>query len=302
MAGVQLSIIIAAHNASTVIDTCLSALAPQAGSVALEVIVADSSTDATPFIVRERFPWVRLLHFDEPLPVPALRGQGIAVAEGAIIAILDPHCVAAPDWAAQVVRAHGDHTHAAIGGPVDLFGAESASYATWSRYLNEYGFFMSPVRRGGSGSLPGNNLSYKRAALFDGPTPRYPVYWRTFVNAGIEGARPPMWLQPEIRVEVNKPIPFAEFLRSRYHHGRCFAGMRVRGASKGTRAVRAVSTALVPLLLMWRRTAGFWPKQKQRVRFAATVPAQVAFFLVWASGEACGYLLGAGRSCEQIYY
>lgn len=302
MAGVQLSIIIATHNASTVIDTCLSALAPQAGAIALEVIAADSSTDATPVIIRERFPWVRLLHFDEALPAPVLRGRGIAAAQGAIIAMLDPYCITAADWAAQIVRAHGAHAHAAIGGPVDLFHAESASYAGWSQYLNEYGLFMSPVQRGDSGTLPGNNLSYKRAALFDGATPRYPNYSRAFVKLDQEKTAPPMWMEPEIRVEINKPIAFAAFLRTRYHHGRCYAGMRVSGRSTVTRTIRAASAALVPLVLLWRLTAGFWGKQRQRARFAATLPAQMAFFLVWACGEASGYLLGTGRSCEQTYY
>lgn len=302
MAGVQLSVVIATHDASTVIDACLSALAPQAGAVALEVIVADSSTDATPMIVRERFPWVRLLHFEDSLAVPALRGRGIAAARGAIIAILDPFSVAAPDWAAQVLRAHESHAHTAIGGSVDLFQAESASYATWSRYLNEYGLFMSPIVRGGTWILPGSNLSYKREALFDGPTPRFPVFWKTFVNWNIESGGSPMWLEPGIRVELNKPIAFAEFFRTRYHHGRCFAGMRVMGATRTTRTMRAGSTLLVPLILMWRWTAGFWPKQRRRLRFAATMPAQLALFGMWAWGEAWGYLRGTGRSCEQLYY
>jgi len=302
MGGVQLSVVIAAHNASDVIAACLSALAPQSGHVALEVIVADSSTDATAAIVATQFPWVRLLHSDEPQTIPALRGRGIAAAEGAVIAILDPFSVAAPDWATQVVNAHARQHHLVAGGSVDLYRAASASYATWALYLNEYGLFMSPVVRGATWILPGSNLSYKRAALFDGLTPRYPVFWKTEANRVIEGGGSDLWLEPDVRVELNKPIPFGDFLRTRYHHGRCFAGMRVDGATWTTRAARAVSALLVPVVLMGRWTRGFWPKRTGRMRFVASMPAQLALFSVWAWGEACGYLRGTGRSCGQLFY
>ena len=77
---VALSVIIASHDADDVIDACLHALELQRASVNLEVIVADSSKDLTAERVRDRFGWVRLLHTDEPLTVPALRGRGIAAA------------------------------------------------------------------------------------------------------------------------------------------------------------------------------------------------------------------------------
>jgi hypothetical protein len=302
MDDIRLSVVIAAHNVSGVIDACLLALAAQSATTPLEVIVADSSTDSTPEIIRERFPWVRLLHFDEPLAVPVLRGRGIAAARGAIIAILDPFSVAASDWALQLLGAHARHSHIVIGGSVDLYRAESASYATWSVYLNEYGLFMSPVVRGETWILAGSNLSYKRAALFDGSTPRYPVFWKTYVNWEIEGGGSPLWLEPDVRVELNKPVAFSDFLGTRYLHGRCFAGMRVERASTAVRVARAASTPAVPLLLLWRWTCGFWPKRRGRLRFAATMPAQLAFFSVWAWGEAWGYLRGSGTCCEQLYY
>jgi len=272
------------------------------GTVIVEVIVADSSSDATPAVVGTNFPWVRLLHFEEPLTVPALRGRGIAAARGDIIAVLDPFSVAAPDWATQVVKTHGRHSHLVIGGSVDLYRAESASYAAWALYLNEYGLFMSPVMRGVTWILPGSNLSYKRVALFDGDTPRYPVFWKTNANWAIEGSGSPLWLEPDVKVELNKPIPFSDFLRTRYHHGRCFAGMRVAGAPGSSRVVRAASSALVPIVLMGRWMSGFWPKRRRRARFVATMPAQFALFTVWAWGEAWGYLRGTGRSCGELFY
>ena len=301
MAPVDLSVVIAAHDASAVIDTCLAALEPQCRGRQVEVIIADSSTDGTPERVACRFPWVRLLRFTEPLTVPALRGRAIAVAQAPIIAILDPYSVAASDWVEQVIRAHARQPHAVIGGSVGLYRADRCSLATWTVYLNEYGLFMPPTVRGETWIVPGSNVSYKRPVLFDGATPRYPVFWKTFANWEIERTGSPLWLEPAMRVDLNKPIPLTEYLRTRYAHGRCFAGMRVRDRSAAVRLLRAMSTPLVPPILIWRWTRGFWPKRRHRGRFVLTLPTQLALFTVWAWGEVWGYLFGSGDSCDRLY-
>jgi hypothetical protein len=111
-----------------------------------------------------------------------------------------------------------------------------------------------------------------------------------------------MWLEPEMRVHLNKPIALTDFMKTRYDHGRCFGGMRVRNASHLVRVWRTASIALVPVVQVWRWSRGFWPKRRQRLRFVLTLPAQFAMFSVWAYGEAWGYLRGPGRSCERLFY
>lgn len=302
MSTLRLSVVIASHDAEAVIDTCLSALETQCRTPNTEVIVADSSTDGTAAAIRTRFPWVRLLHFDAPLATPHLRGHGIASSRGEVVAILDPFSVAAPDWAERVCAAHAAVPNLAIGGAVGLHRPQTRSWSDWTIYFNEYGLFMPPIQRGPTWIVPGSNVAYKRVALFDGLVPRYPVFWKTFVNWDIEKSGSPLWLADDVVVELNKPIPFSDFLESRYLHGCCFGGMRLAGAGPGTRGLRAASTAAVPLLLAARWTRGFWPKRRHRIRFMLTLPGQLVLFAVWAAGEAWGYLRGPGRSCEHLFY
>jgi len=301
MAKVELSVVIASHDAATVIEACLAALEPQRAD-GVEVILADSSGDGTCDLARRRFPWVHVLHFDQPLAIPTLRGRGLAASTGQVIAFLDPFSIAAGDWARQVLAAHRLHQNLVIGGDVDLHRAESRPWTDWVIYLNEYALFMPPVARGETWILPGSNISYKRDALFDGTRPRYQDFWKTFVNREIAQSGSRLWLEPAIRVSLNKPIPFMDYLRTRFDHGRCFAGMRVKEASPVVRACRAASTPLVPVLLTWRWSRGFWSKRRHRVRFMTTIPLQLVLFGVWACGEACGYVRGAGRTCEQLFY
>jgi hypothetical protein len=109
----DLSIVMATHNASAVIARSLGALFEQTGIEGVEVIIADSSTDGTGSIA-QRFPGLRLLHFDEALTVPELRGRGIAAAGGSVIAILDPFAIVA-ELDREVIAAH-NVTDLIIGG------------------------------------------------------------------------------------------------------------------------------------------------------------------------------------------
>jgi glycosyltransferase involved in cell wall biosynthesis len=297
----DLSIVIAAHNAGAVIAASLRALTAQAGTEHSEIIVADSSTDGTPSIV-DAFPSVRLLHFDQPLTVPELRGRGIAAANGRVIALLDPFSIVAEDWTRAVLSAHETYAGPVIGGAVDLHDASNQTLLTWAIYINEYGAFMPPVRRGATDLVPGCNVSYKRTALFDGDRPRFHVFWKTFVNREIQARGSPLWLVPEVVVRLWKPIPFADFLVSRFDHGRCFAALRPPRRRTWSRLCRAAGSPLLPLLLSWRFGRAFWTKRRNRRKLIATLPLQILLFGSWAAGEGCGYLRGTGRSCERLLY
>jgi hypothetical protein len=231
-----------------------------------------------------------------------LRGRAIACAAAPIIAVLDPYSVPADDWAARVLAAHAGRPHPVIGGAVDLHEPAGKAFGAWVLYFNEYGLFMPPVTEGESALVPGNNVSYKRAALFAGGSPKYPVFWKTFVNEDAATAGLPLWVDPSIVVALNKPIRLADYLRTRYHHGRCYAARRASGRVPVYRVSRAATTPLVPLVLLWRWSRGILAKGRHRPRYLSTLPVQLVLFTCWAWGELWGYLLGDGRSCGRLYY
>jgi glycosyltransferase involved in cell wall biosynthesis len=292
---VTVSIVLAAHDAAGSIGRCLEALSRQDGLQDAEVIVASSSTDETDAIV-QRFPFVRHLRFAEPLTVPELRGRAIAIARGGIVAVIDPYSIVGEGWLSALRRAHEERPEAVIGGPVELADAGTRGLLEWALYINEYGMFLPPMASGPRDILPGSNVSYKRPALFDGDAPRYPAFWKTFANQQA-GA---LWLAADVRVALDKPVPFSDFLRTRYHHGRCFAGMRVTGL--GERLVRALTAPLLPAVFLWRWGSAYLARGRHRDKFFATLPLQVLLFGTWSWGELMGYLFGAGDSCRRLHY
>ena len=294
--------VIATHNARQVITTCLDSLAQQLDSQLDEVIVADSSDDETPEVIKAILPTGKLIHFDEPLTIPQLRGRGIAASRGEIIAILDPYSIVSSGWVDEVLNAHREHSNPVIGGTVDLYDEDRQSILAWAQYINEYGMFMSPAPEGEIEILPGSNITYKRHVLFEGKTPRSPEFWKTFINWDTETTGSALWLAPSIHVRLWKPIPFLDFLRTRRDHGRCFAGMRSKQASSVERFLRAVSTPLLPFVFLQRWGRRYWARHRRRKEFLLTLPLQFLLFGHWALGEFTGYCFGPNRSCQKLFY
>lgn len=296
-----LSVVIATHNASAVIAECLAALMAQRTAV-VEIIAADSSTDGTDRIVRERFPTVTLLHFDEALSLPRLRARGIQAARGEVVAILDPYSIADRGWSEAVIAEHRSRPNVVIGGTVDLDGPKTQGYRAWAQYINEYGMFMPPMPEGALELLAGSNVSYKRAALMDGVALEDDEFWKTFVNERVDAGGSALWLAPEVRIALKKPIPFDDFFRTRFDHGRCYAGMRVAGKSWRERWFRAATAPLLPFILLWRTGSRYWSKGRHRDKLVLTLPLQLLLFGNWALGELIGYLFGPGTCCKRLFY
>ncbi|NUN67330.1 glycosyltransferase family 2 protein (plasmid) [Pseudanabaena biceps] len=296
------SVVIGVHNAASVISSCLAALQAQIQGTNVEIIIVDSSTDKTDQIICEQFPDLQLLHFDQPLTLAELRGKGIAIAKGNIIAILDPYSVVAQNWLSELMRVHSEIPNLIIGGTVDLFNAEHQNLLTWAVYINEYGMFMPPLEAGAMEILAGSNISYKRKALFTGDNPKHSEFWKTFVNWNIEQDDSSLWQSPSMLVYLNKPIPFWDFFWTRFDHGRCFAGMRSLNLSPIERLVRALTSPLLPFVLLWRWGTRYWRKRRYRQQFLLTLPLQILLFGNWAWGECVGYCFGTGKSCDRLFY
>ena len=300
--SVVVSVVIACNDADTVIVECLERILGQGKSPDLEVILAMGSENGLAAGVEKQFPWVKLLRLERPTTLPVLRGRAIAMANGDIIAILDPYSMVSQDWKEQVIAAHSVWPNAVIGGAVDLYQAEHQGLLAWAQYFNEYGMFMSPVEEGAMDILPGCNLSYKRKRLFKDDKPVFDEFWKTFVHEDLEASGDELWQAPAVRVELYKPVGFFRFLASRFTHGRCYAAMRCTGAPLFSRVLRGLTAPLLPFVLQYRWGKRIWPKRHHRGKFILTLPIQFALFACWSLGELVGYLAGGGDSCRKLYF
>ncbi len=115
----SLSIIIVNWNVKPLLRRCLASVyASWGGRPGLEVIVVDNaSTDGSVPMVRDRFPQVRLLVNEVNRGFPAANNQGIAIARGRYLLLLNPDTEVVGDALSTMVAYADRHPDVGLIGP-----------------------------------------------------------------------------------------------------------------------------------------------------------------------------------------
>jgi hypothetical protein len=289
-----LSVVIASVNGMPYLGKCLDALAERCPGA--EVVVADWTDEATRAAVRERWPSVKLLSFDEPMAIPELRAAGVFAATAPVVALIEDHCIVVPSWGERLAAGHGAG-HGVVGGPIRNVATERVR--DWAAFFCEYSAVMEPLPAGPVQGLPGMNVSYSRGALEAIDDLLRDGRWENWLHPRLVERGFELWCEPDAVVEHDKDFDLGEFVSQRYHYSRSFAGMRVPELG-ARRFLYALGTPLLVPLLYWRMVQNVFSRGRERRRFLLATPLVLLYVSVWAFGEAIGYLLGGGRSLLKV--
>ena len=298
----SLSIIVTAQEARHTIVPCINSLLSQAASDDLQIIIVDGSRDGTAELAARQFPGLQLLQQSPPCSLPHLLGLGIKAAQGDIIAVTEAHCVFPPGWFRAVVTAHRRYPGPVIGGAVEP-GPE-LGWSDWALYFADYGRFMQPLTPGPASEMPGENVSFKRAALekaqSEGSDFVRDGFWKTFFCNMLRQTGHSLLAAPEVVVFYNRRLTARQIVNRRLTHGRCYGGRRARQVSLPRRTLIALGGWLLPPLLAVRLWSNVWPKGRYRREFILSLPISLAAIIAWSAGEWWGNLLGIGNSCDHV--
>jgi GT2 family glycosyltransferase len=294
MSEPELSVVVASVNGLPYLARCLDAVASRAPRA--EVVVADWSDEATRSQVRERWPRVRLLSFDEPRTIPELRAAGVFAATAPNVALIEDHCVVAEGWAELHVAAHRAG-RPVVGGPVR--NAATRRVRDWAAFFCEYSAVMEPMPAGPVTGLPGMNVSYDRRAIAAIEDLLRAGRWEMWLHPRLRERGFELYCEPAAIVEHDKGFELGEFLAQRYHYSRSYAGMR-NGDLGPRRWLYLAGTPLLLPLLYARMAADVCRRRRHRGVFLAATPLILAYVATWAFGEAVGYAFGGGRSLDRV--
>ena len=107
------SVVIINWNGKEYLACCLASLEAQTYRDFEIIIVDNGSTDGSVAFIRERFPEVRLICNEHNLGFARANNQGIAIARGRYVAILNNDTQVEPQWLEALV--HAAETHPEIG-------------------------------------------------------------------------------------------------------------------------------------------------------------------------------------------
>jgi thiol-disulfide isomerase/thioredoxin len=292
-----LSVVIASVHSMRDIERFLDALLGQAAGKEVEIIVAHSGEEFPPDVLAGKCREATILLFPERVSLPELWAQGIRRSNGEIIAIMDSTCPPDEHWVDAVLEAHRS-SHPVIGGAVELDG--DPGLVDLAAYFCEYGQFMRPLVEGVAQELPGNNLSFKRSVLDNCPEHVRDAFWKTLWCRKLQEEGIELFSTPSIVVRYRRTFRFLPFTVRRFHHGRCFAGMRISRTSVLTRMLYAVGSTLLPLVFFLRTVRTVASKRRHIGRFVLSLPVSLTAIASWSIGEFCGYVAGPGRSCARV--
>jgi hypothetical protein len=290
----ELSVVVASVNGLPYLADCLEALERHAP--AAEVVVADWTDEPTRQLVRERWPNVTLLSFDEPMTVPELRAAGVFAARAPHVAVIEDHCNVLPPWADRLVAAHAAG-HSVVGGSIR--NARTHRVRDWAAFFCEYSAFMEPAPAGSVGGVPGMNVSYDRPALEAIEDLLRAGHWESWLHPRLLQRGFELWSDAEIVLDHAKDFGFREFVSQRYHYSRSYAG--IRNAELGRkRLLYALGSPLLVPLAYARILRNVKARPAYRRSFRQATPLILLYTVVWAAGEAIGYVFGGGRSILKV--
>jgi|SRR5579862_3356379 len=291
-----ISVVIASIVGPPFIDECLLSLEDQARECAAEVIVVACGDTNYAERIRRKFPWVQVIHRPERETVPDLRLHGVKQARAAIVAVIEEHCLAAPDWLDAALKAHAGGQYGVVGGPVVHHAYRRIR--DWVVYFCEYNGYLPPWPDGDTYNLGSANIAYSRDLL---------VRYESLLSGGYwEAALHPRLLADGIKfrsvggmvVYHRGPFDYGYYLQQRYWFSRAFAGARQLPASR--KIAYFLASPAVPFLLLGRMAQRVVRQRCRLEKFAQALPLLIPVVVVYVAGEFVGYLAGPGDALLKV--
>lgn len=289
---IELSIVIAAWNGISSLRQCLDSVEKQTDKDRTETIVVSN------FFVPEKdlAENCKFRELSETATVPQLRSEGVAMARGKVIALIEDHAVLNRAWCSEIKKAHKKQ-NAVIGGSVENMSREKA--LNWAVYLYDYGKYMLPFEAGPAETLSGMNVSYKRGTLDEVREVYQKGFFETNVNEELKKRGHQLFLEPLAIVYHNKNYELRRSIEHSYHLARSYAANRITGTGLSKRAFFGMFSLFLPILLPARIVVTTLKKGRHMAKLIRSFPYIVFLMSVWSYGEFCGYLLGEGQSAGE---
>jgi hypothetical protein len=263
------------------------------------VIVAPSAeeleADASEF---EGFAGVRVLAVGPITSTAQARATAIRHATAPVVVFGEDHSYPDPGWAEALIAAH-QGPWAAVG-PV-VRNANPNSTVGWADVILNSNRWLEPVEAGPVDDLQGRNSSYKRAVLLEyGAKLGALLELETILHWDLRARGYRLFLEPAARTYHQNHTRVSALALTQFHVGRLFAAARAERWSSRRRLAYAGSTALTPLVRMYRLTPRLQALTREHHLRPGFLPALTVALAAQTLGELLGYTLGAGEASRRL--
>lgn len=291
-----LSVVVPSVNGWGDLEGCLAALAAEAQTVALEVLVPERCGATVRRQVAEQFPWVVVLPVAAATTIPEMRAIAFDRATAATVAVIEDHVLVPAGWATEMLRAR--ESALVVGGGVR--NGATAATVDWAAFLCEYSHLLPPLAAGPSEWVTGNNTVYDRDMLERHRDATHSGHWENYLHDVLRRDGVQLICRPDIVVNHKKHYTVGEYFTQRYFYARSYAGARVASRNVVYRMGYGAAALALPPLLFWRTVSRARAKQVDRGLLRRCLPLMALFVCAWGAGEVVGYWFGAGDSLRKV--
>ncbi len=288
----RVAVVIASTRSADLVAQTLEALRPQCERFGASIVVARPAS-STKVVDRDLGKGVTVVMAAPDATLPVVRGTGLANADADWVALTEDNCVPDPRWL-ETLLAAANPGLAVVGG--GMGNALDGRLIDWAAYFAEYGFY-GPQRTSSVDHLVTDaNVMYARHVLGRVSAWALAGSWEDDIHLRLHQAGAQFGFAPAAIVRQNEPQRFLPFCANRFDHGRQFAAVRATRIGRAERLARAMTTPLLPVVLLARiaRAAG----AESPAAFLRAMPLTLAFLASWGAGEFSGYLFSKGPTRE----
>jgi len=291
------SVVIASIVGPPFIDDCLASVFAQKNAPPFEVIVVDCRGPENVARLRQRFSEVCFVELDHRETVPHLRRIGAEQARGAIVAIIEEHCLAGENWLATLASAFSPG-YAAVGGPVDF--RPDGRLRDWITYFIEYSSYLPPWTHGDTYNVGSANAAYRKEILDANASLLSEGYWEAALHPKLFAQGAKFRGVPGMVVYHRGPFDYFYYVRQRYLFSRAFAGVRRATLSAGKRAVYLLTAPAIPFVLLARIGSRVFARGCHPDKFLLSLPLLIPAMTSYVFGEWMGYAFGPGKALIEV--
>ena len=294
----EASVVVASFSSAKALAKCLASLAVAAP--AAEIIVATCLDEGEISDVKASYPSVLFIGLhDDPdeqsllmleTRVFRLRSQGLKLAQGEIVAMIEDHCEVCADWLINMENAIKAGHHI-VGGPVQC--SVEPGLFEYALYLSEYAAMMPPFPIKPINYISAVNSAYTRRSLIACQHVWRDGFYDNEVHDALIALGATYQLVASSTVKTELPFSPRQAVIHLFSGAMRYGSQRVGQKWSIKRAVRMVATIFVPLVLMFRIFNIVRIRCPENlIKFMLSVPWLSVLLFAWGAGEFFGVLKG----------
>jgi Glycosyl transferase family 2 len=298
----QMSVVLVTPDRYDSIRKTMEHLQVQTVPDQLEIVIVAPSAGTLDIDAAHRaaFGRVRVVEVGEIKSTGEAIAAGVRVASAPVVSIAEEHAYPAPGWAEALIKAHRDHSWAAISGT--LANANPGNMINWASFFTDFGPWVEPAEAGEISHLAWHHAAYKRGLLLEyGSQLEAMLETESILHRDLQNRGYRFYLEPAAKTKHVSISQLSSYIAAEFHAARMCAASHARLAkwSVFRRILYICRVPLIPFIRLQRVLRHIFRSGRGEL-VPRILPALILGQVADGLGQLTGYTFGAGGAAQRL--